>query len=455
MLIKLRSQTQSTLCVPRLLHSNCVEYALFFPLQTIQKAVSLHTVEQLKSGQLIGIQRLQLSEQLTELPQEILTLADTLEVLDVSNNLLSELPEWLTELAQLKIVFVSNNRFTRLPLVLGRCKKLEMVGFKSNQIVRVSEESLPEQLRWLILTDNQIAELPESLGYRPRLQKLALAGNQLKSLPNSFKNLTNLELVRLSANQLERFPEVLLELPKLAWMAFAGNPFCERLTHQQSVPQVSSNSYQINHVLGQGASGVISHANWLNADYDFPSDVAVKVFKGEVTSDGYPSDELQACLQTGQHSNLVKSIAQVSEADHLALVMELIPDHYFNLGLPPTLETCTRDVFKADFTLSVKQIETIVDQMIDVFNHLHDNKVCHGDLYAHNVLINDQGEMIFGDFGAASVYDYLSEAQQRGVRKIEARALGHFIDDLLSVCKPIERQTGAYSSLRNLARLVC
>lgn len=411
----------------------------------------MHTVEQLKNGELQGIQRLKLAEQLTELPREILTLADSLEILDLSDNLLTDLPEWLTELPKLKIVFASNNRFTHLPLVLGRCEKLEMVGFKSNQIVRVSGDALPQPLRWLILTDNQVEQLPEALGHRPRLQKLALAGNKLKALPKSFSKLINLELVRLSANQLELFPDVLLELPKLAWMAFAGNPFCERLNHVESVPSVSSTSYQLNQVLGQGASGVISHANWLNSDDGFPEEVAVKVFKGEVTSDGYPCDELQACLQTGHHANLVKSIGQVSEDDTLALVMELIPNDYFNLGLPPTLETCTRDVFKPDFTLSVKQIEKIVDQMMDVFNHLHSNKVCHGDLYAHNVLINDQGEMIFGDFGAASVYGYLNESQQRGVRNVEARALSHFIDDLLSVCKPREIQTASYQSLHNLA----
>ncbi|ERB65647.1 protein kinase [Vibrio coralliilyticus OCN008] len=413
----------------------------------------MHTVEQLKNGELTGIQRLQLSEQLTELPREILTLSDSLEILDVSNNLLCELPEWLTELTQLKIVFASNNRFTHLPLVLGQCERLEMVGFKNNQIVRVAEESLPEQLRWLILTDNQIEQLPESLGHRPRLQKLTLAGNKIKALPKSFKNLLNLELVRLSANQLDVFPQVLLELPKLAWMAFAGNPFCEPLSHNESVPQISSASYSMNHVLGQGASGVISHADWLNGDFEFPAEVAVKVFKGEVTSDGYPQDELQACLQAGHHTNLVKSIAQLSEDNHLALVMELIPSDYFNLGLPPTLNTCTRDVFKPEFILSAKKIEYIVDQMLNVFSHLHDNKVCHGDLYAHNVLINAQGEMIFGDFGAASVYDYLTDAQQQGVRRVEARALSHFIEDLLSVCDRNDIGSTSHQRLINMMRL--
>ncbi|KJY81844.1 protein kinase [Vibrio galatheae] len=414
----------------------------------------MNSVEQLKRGELSGIQRLQLVDQLTELPQEILTLAETLEVLDVSNNQLCELPAWVADLPKLKIVFASNNRFTSLPLVLGQCKQLEMVGFKSNQIKCVDEESLPPQLRWLILTDNHIRQLPESLGYRTQLKKLALAGNQIEALPNSFAHLHNLELVRLSANQLSVFPDVLLTLPKLAWVAFAGNPFCDTSYTRQGVPQVSSDSYTLNHVLGQGASGVISHANWHNDAFSFPDNVAVKVFKGEVTSDGYPSDELQACLQTGHHNNLVKSIAQVNEDNHLALVMELIPDNYVNLGLPPTLETCTRDVFKQDFTLSVRQIEKIVYQMMDVFNHLHDSQVCHGDLYAHNVLFNTDGEMIFGDFGAASVYHYLTPRQQQGIRQIEARALGHFIDDLLTVCLPREVATAAYKSLKNLARLV-
>ncbi|MCG9542918.1 leucine-rich repeat-containing serine/threonine-protein kinase [Vibrio sp. Isolate33] len=409
----------------------------------------MHTLEQLKSGQLKGIKRLKLSEGLTEFPLEILELVDSLEILDLSGNQLSELPHELTQLTNLRIIFASNNLFTHLPDVLGSLPKLEMVGFKTNQIKTVSEESLPAQLRWLILTDNAIEVLPNSLGERPRLQKLALAGNQLRALPESMENLSSLELVRLSANQLTEFPEFLIMLPKLAWLAFAGNPFCKHPSTLDSVPAVSSQSYSLNQVLGQGASGVISHANWLNSDFDFPQEVAVKVFKGEVTSDGYPHDELEACLQAGHHSNLVKSIAQVDEQDYLALVMELIPSSYYNLGLPPTLETCTRDTFPEGFELPITQIDNIVTQMIDVFNHLHDNKVCHGDLYAHNTLVNEQGQMIFGDFGAATIYGYLTEEQQQGIRRIEARALKYFIDDLLTVCSTGDIDSELYKKLEN------
>lgn len=410
----------------------------------------MHTLEQLRSGQLQGIKRVQISEQLTEFPMEILDLAESLEILDLSNNLLMDIPSDITKLTNLKILFASNNKFTHLPCSIGACKNLEMVGFKSNQIVDVAEDSLPEQLRWLILTDNDIVKLPDSLGERPRLQKLALAGNKIQELPESMVKLGNLELIRLSANQLTKFPSLLLELPKLAWLAFAGNPFCQHATTEDGVPKVSSTDYSLNHVLGQGASGVISHANWNNTHYSFPNEVAVKVFKGEVTSDGYPHDELEACLQAGLHNNLVKSIAQVDEPDYLSLVMELIPSHYFNLGLPPTLESCTRDTFKDGFSLSIEEIDKIVTQMIDVFEHLHSNKVCHGDLYAHNVLVNIESDMIFGDFGAASIYGYLPTQQQEKIKAIEARALRYFIDDLLSVCQPSDIESEQYLKLKAL-----
>lgn len=411
----------------------------------------MQTLEQLKTGQLVGIKQLKLAEGLTEFPMEILELADTLEVLDLSGNALSELPQELEKLTKLKIIFASNNLFTHLPEVLGKLPSLEMVGFKTNKIKEVSEASLPTQLRWLILTDNEIEVLPNSLGERSRLRKLALAGNRIKQLPNSMENLVNLELIRLSANQLEYFPDVLMKLPKLAWLAFAGNPFCKHPSSLDSVPKVTTSSYSLNHVLGQGASGVISHANWTDAQYDFPSEVAVKVFKGEVTSDGFPHDELEACLQAGHHDNLVKSIAQVDDGTELALVMELIPNSYYNLGLPPTLETCTRDTFPEGFKLTMTQMELIVEQMVDVFNHLHDNKVCHGDLYAHNTLVNAQGQMIFGDFGAASIYGYLSGEQQAAIRAIEARALACFIEDLLSVGDASEVGSEKHQRLSTLA----
>jgi hypothetical protein len=394
----------------------------------------MHTLSQLKSGELTGIQRLTISENLTSFPLDILSLADSLEVLDISNNRLSSLPKEFSKLKKLKIIFASNNLFETLPEVIGECVNLEMVGFKSNQIEQVTEKSLPIKLRWLILTDNRIEKLPDSLGERRRLQKLALAGNRLKELPLTMAQLTNLQLIRISANQLTECPVQLLNLPKLAWFAFSGNPFCRSDINLDSVETLPSSSFTLHNILGQGASGVISRATWTKNQPSFPNEIAVKVFKGEVTSDGYPKDELQACLKTGNHPSLVRSLAQVKEDGYLALIMDLIPKNYKNLGLPPCFKSCTRDTFPANFELSIEHISKIVSQMENVFEHLHSKHVCHGDLYAHNTMFDDNANIIFGDFGASSMYHMLTIEQQKLIQKIERRALHHFIEDLLSIC---------------------
>ncbi|MFO6424113.1 protein kinase [Motilimonas sp. KMU-193] len=392
----------------------------------------MHTLAQLKSGQLTGCKRLQLAEGLTEFPSEIFTLADSLEILDLSNNQLSSLPDDLHQLHQLKIIFASNNCFDHLPEVLGQCPKLEMIGFKSNQIKQVSGASLPLQTRWLILTDNQIEQLPERMGEMYRLQKLALAGNQLTELPASMANCNNLELVRLSANRLSAIPNWLLTLPKLAWLAFSGNPF-SHVEHCQSatIPSISSSQYQLGEVLGQGASGVIYRAQ-LNHQQT-AQDVAIKVFKGGLTSDGYPSDELDCCLTTSSHPNLIKVLAQVDEADQLALVMELIPTNFTNLGLPPSLQSCTRDTFADGTQFTPTQIHLIAQQMADTLAHMHQQGVSHGDIYAHNILINEQNQVLFGDFGAATHLNHITPTQQAAMEAIEVRAFGCLLDDLLGL----------------------
>lgn len=411
----------------------------------------MHTLEQLNQGLLKGVERLQLSENLTTFPNAIFDLADSLEILDLSNNDLSELPAELPRLKKLRILFCSNNRFTKLPDVLGQCPHLEMIGFKSNQINEVSSASLPTKTRWLILTDNQITQLPEDLGRLVRLQKLALAGNRLTSLPDTIKDCQKLELIRLSANRLTAFPDVLLTLPRLAWLAFSGNPFCADRDPHNEFNTVAFKDLALHQVLGQGASGVISLATWRQNVFNFADTVAVKVFKGEVTSDGYPEDELDACLAVGNHPNLVKPLAKVTEQDCSALVMELIPNHYTNLGLPPSLASCTRDTFPSHLSFSIEKIAYIIEQVEQLVTYFCAKKVSHGDLYAHNTLIDDQGHVLFGDFGAASKYANLTAQQQRGIEQIERRALGFFIDDMLGLCAEEERNSKLFEVLSSHA----
>lgn len=124
----------------------------------------METLSRLRAGELAGCTRLDLSCALTEFPREIFDLADTLEILNLSGNRLSKLPEDFARLRNLKILFCAENDFSHLPMAIGACQKLEMVSFKANRIGKVDGAAMPRELRWLILTDNRITELPAAIG---------------------------------------------------------------------------------------------------------------------------------------------------------------------------------------------------------------------------------------------------------------------------------------------------
>ncbi len=388
----------------------------------------MQTFEQLQTGQLKGIKRLKLSCELSELPSEIFELAETLEILDLSGNNLSSLPADFGRLKNLKIAFFSDNFFTEYPAVLAECPHLEMVGFKANQITTISEQALSPNLRWLILTNNQIETIPTSIGKCSRLQKCMLAGNRLKELPIEMADCENIELLRISANQFEKLPKWLLELPKLSWLAFAGNPFCTNWQKENEIQEFDFQEFELKEQLGEGASGIISKAFWSTENIE----VAVKVFKGEVTSDGLPSDEMNATISAGKHSNLVSVLGKLKNhpLEKQGLVFGLIPSRFRNLGQPPSFESCTRDNYAAETSFSTETILAIAKGMASVCAHLHQNGIMHGDFYAHNILVDEHSYPLLGDFGAGVSYPIHSEMGQY-LERLEVRAFGCLLDDLL------------------------
>jgi len=394
----------------------------------------MQTIDQLHSGELKGSKTLKLSCQLTHFPSEILKLADTLEILDLSGNLLSELPANFCELKKLKIAFFSDNQFKVFPEVLAKCPSLTMIGFKSNQISAIPEQAFPIHLQWLILTNNKISHIPESIGNCIRLQKVALAGNQIKELPEQMKACRNLELLRISANQLTIIPDWLLKLPRLSWLAFSGNPCCSSSPEKTELSEISWNDLMIQELLGQGASGIISKAKWTNNGKQ--KEIAVKIFKGEVTSDGFPEDEMNACIFAGEHTNLVRVIGKIKNhpQQKMGLALELISKHYKNLGNPPSFDTCTRDTFNEGTYFEPLLVLQIAKTIAGASNHLHDRGIMHGDLYAHNILFDNSGNTIFGDFGAATIYD-TQHKNANLLEKIDVRAFGCLLEDLLNHSK--------------------
>ena len=391
----------------------------------------MHTLEQLRSGALAGTRRLDLNCGLTELPPEVLGLADTLEVLNLSGNRLSRLPSDLGRLHRLKIIFCSDNDFTHLPEVLGDCPALDMVGFKANRIVDVPAAALPAALRWLVLTDNAIAELPSALGERPALQKLMLAGNQLSRLPGSLAGAQRLELVRLAANRLTHVPGWLTELPRLAWLALAGNPLGWTLPPLPPLPSVPWRQLLVGERLGEGASGHIYCSHRLDLAHGEAQ--ALKLFKGAVTSDGLPEHERAASLAAGQHPALCTPSAELCEHPQglHGLLLPLIAPTHTNLAGPPSLDSCTRDVYPSGLGLGVPVALRLAQRMTEAVAHLHRCGVLHGDLYAHNILWNPaNGDAVLSDFGAATRLPADAPALSLAQQALEVRALGCLLEEL-------------------------
>ncbi len=417
------------------------------PIQTLEQFR-----EQSRTGRLAGRTRLQLSCNLKEFPPEIFDLADSLEILDLSGNALSNLPDRLPELHKLKILFCSDNQFTELPRVLGQCKALSMVGFRNNHIQHVSPEALPPLLRWLILTGNQLTELPSELGHRPYLQKLMVAGNRLQTLPEELANCKKLELIRIAANGFEALPSVLLKLPRVSWISYSGNPFCSRdeQTALQDTPVklLPWSALALQQKLGEGASGVIYQATW-QAENSTP--VAVKLFKGELTSDGLPVSEMAACMRAGLHPNLITVLGKIEGHPENAngLVMSLVDASYRNLGGPPSFASCTRDVYADDLRLSPAELLSIASGIASVAQQLHAKGIMHGDLYAHNILLGQDGHALLGDFGAAC-FKPADATQRLALEKIEVRAFGYLLEELLERC---EVEATALTTLTNLNAL--
>ncbi len=368
------------------------------------------------------------------IPDEVFDFASThvVKILDASNNAdLKTLPDYFAKgLPELERAFFSDCGFDQVPPQLRGCDKLVMLAMKFNGITELPEDILPHSMEWLILTGNKIETLPESMGGLTQLKKVALAGNPLSAgLPETMKNCREIELLRITAgNQQFPTPQWVFELPKLAFFSDGGNPASYAYPDvANDAGDVAWSSLQIKKIIGASPSSTVSSAVLDGQD------VAVKVFKAGLASDGRAEDDFMCSLIAGSHKNLREVLGRATghPEGRDAIVTGLVPQgEYKDLGSPPNFETCTRDTYPENPVFEPWFVKNVLLDVARAMVHLHQQNIAHGDLYAHNIQVNDEGDALVGDFGAATYYD--PEAAEAPLRQAQdVRAFGYLIEDLL------------------------
>jgi serine/threonine protein kinase len=160
---------------------------------------------------------------------------------------------------------------------------------------------------------------------------------------------------------------------------------------------------------------------------------------------------MEIAIAAGYHDNLIDVLGKIKNHPEAksGLILKLIASNYINLGNPPSLETCTRDTFDDTCVFNAEELLKIAKSMASVSSQLHSKGINHGDLYAHNILINKTAECLLGDFGAASFYD-VNSVLAHNIERVEVRAYGCLLEDILSLISKNEINDELHNTWRKL-----
>jgi len=121
----------------------------------------------------------------------------------------------INELSNIKKLYLNNNQLVEIPESIGNLINLQELDLSNNQLVEIPESiGNLSNLRILYLTYNKLIKIPESIGNLNNLYYLRLDFNQLEKLPDSISNLNKLQLLNISFNkfikgQISRYKKLL------------------------------------------------------------------------------------------------------------------------------------------------------------------------------------------------------------------------------------------------------
>ncbi|KFQ28058.1 PH domain leucine-rich repeat-containing protein phosphatase 2, partial [Mesitornis unicolor] len=268
-----------------------------------------------------------------------------LEVLDLQHNLLTTPPDLIFALAvvSLRYLNASANSLESLPSACTGEESLSML-----QLLYLTNNNLTDQcipvlvghpsLRILHLANNNLQTFPASkLSKLEHLEELNLSGNKLKTIPTTVANCKLLHTLIAHSNEISIFPEI-LHLPRIQFVDLSCNELTEILI-PEALPgalQELDLSGNTNLVLEHKTLDIFSHITTLKIDAK-PSLTADSALASPFWSHG-------AAEMAGQRNKLcVSSLALGSFAEGVEAVYGMF-DGDKNEELPRLLQCTMADV---------------------------------------------------------------------------------------------------------------
>ncbi|KAI1287425.1 Leucine-rich repeat-containing protein 58 [Halotydeus destructor] len=170
--------------------------------------------------------------QLSEISSVILHFTQ-LSTLIASNNLLggNSFPKSFSDVlsGSLKVLSLGGNLFKNIPAEFLELSQLRSLYLGANQISEIPRDIKKLcHLRALYLGGNQLTCVPHELGHLHSLQSLSLCENRLSCLPPTIADLRNLRSLALHKNQLTTLPQEIVRIRGLQELSLRNNPLVVR-----------------------------------------------------------------------------------------------------------------------------------------------------------------------------------------------------------------------------------
>ena len=140
-----------------------------------------------------------------DMPKELnlLGLCPALEVLEVNNNVIKDVPSSICNIKTLKRFSAYENKLKELPKKMGELENLEILDLHANDLKLIPKSFCDNtNLKILRLASNQLVRLPDLLGTLPQLEILDVTSNRLATLPFSLGYAESLKELHCQENPL-------------------------------------------------------------------------------------------------------------------------------------------------------------------------------------------------------------------------------------------------------------